>query len=152
MFVSHHEFMYGKAPGQSSKKVISVDSTQDFPSLSAGLGVPTPAKPQQSSAWGQSLFESKDVKVQKAKGKKQAVVEEPFPTLPEAKPQPVVVKKAPEPVKVVEKPKSIFEEGKFEALPLKEDNEAIVVGGKKGGKKGKGKAVAVAVDMKGGFW
>ena len=80
------------------------------------------------------------------------MVEEPFPSLPEAKPQPVVVKKAPEPVKVVEKPKSIFEEGKFEALPLKEDNEAIVVGGKKGGKKGKGKAVAVAVDMKGGFW
>ena len=40
LFVSHHEFMYGKMPGQSTSKVISVESTKDFPTLGVGLGLP----------------------------------------------------------------------------------------------------------------
>lgn len=52
-------------------------------------------------------------------------------------------------MKVVEKPQSIFQQGKFETAPVKEDNEAIMMANK-GGKKGKGKQVVVQV--KGNFW
>lgn len=75
--------------------------------------------------------------------------DEPFPSLPGAKPQAKIEEtKAVEPVKVPQKSQSIFETGKFESAPVKEDNEAIIL--TKGGKKGKGKPVAV--QMKGGFW
>jgi len=49
--------------------------------------------------------------------------------------------KAVEPIKVLQKSQSIFDTGKFESAPVKEDNEAIIL--TKGGKKGKGKPVAV---------
>jgi hypothetical protein len=46
MFVSHHEFMYGKKPGESNKKVISTSSKSDFPTLSDGLGIAVQDKPE----------------------------------------------------------------------------------------------------------
>jgi hypothetical protein len=74
--------------------------------------------------------------------------DEPFPTLPGAKPKQKIEETKTELVKVPQKSQSIFETGKFESAPVKEDNEAIILA--KGGKKGKGKPVAV--QMKGGFW